>query len=201
MKNKGFTLIETVVAIGIFSMISAGIFLLVSSILVNANRQSGLLAGGDQARKAVFNLITELRNAQASVDGAYALATAGDQQVIFYSFTGSTIDRINYFISNGQLKRGVTKPSGNPPAYNLAQETVTVVQDNVANGATPLFYYYNGNYNGVGNNFLTQPVNVTQVKFVSINLRVYNRGGLANTNFYTVTAGGTIRNLKTNLGN
>ena len=47
---------------------------------------------------------------------------------------------------------------------------------------------------------LAQPVNVTQVKFVKINLQIYNKAGVKNTNTYTVTAGAAIRNLKTNLG-
>jgi len=38
------------------------------------------------------------------------------------------------------------------------------------------------------------------VKFIKLDLKVYNTAGARNNNFFTVTAGGAIRNLKTNLG-
>ena len=201
MKRNGFTLIEMVVAIGIFSLISVGVIALVSAVLVNSTKQGNLLANNDQARKVAFNLMTEARNAQTSANGSYALSTASAQQLIFFSNVNGSINRINYYIQNGALKKGLTTPSGNPPSYNLAQEVVTTVQNNVANGANPLFYYYDDTYNGVSGNPLTQPVNVTKVKFIKINLSVYNLAGVTNTNSYTVTSSGAIRNLKTNLAN
>lgn len=201
MKRNGFTLLEVVVTVGIFSLISVGIIALVSAVLVNSSKQGNLLANNDQARKVAFNLMTEARNAQTSANGSYALATASAQQLIFFSSVNGSINRINYFIQNGVLKKGVTTPSGNPPSYNLAQEVITTVQNNVANGANPLFYYYDDTYNGVSGNPLTQPVNVTKIKFITINLSVYNLAGLANTSSYTVTSSGAIRNLKTNLSN
>ncbi len=201
MKRNGFTLLEVVVTVGIFSLISVGIIALVSAVLVNSSKQGNLLANNDQARKVAFNLMTEARNAQTSANGSYALATASAQQLIFFSNVNGSINRINYFIQNGVLKKGVTTPSGNPPSYNLAQEVITTVQNNVANGANPLFYYYDDTYNGVSGNPLTQPVNVTKIKFITINLSVYNLAGLANTSSYTVTSSGAIRNLKTNLSN
>ena len=201
MKRNGFTLLEVVVTVGIFSLISVGIIALVSAVLVNSSKQGNLLANNDQARKVAFNLMIEARNAQISANGSYALATASAQQLIFFSSVNGSINRINYFIQNGVLKKGVTTPSGNPPSYNLAQEVITTVQNNVANGANPLFYYYDDTYNGVSGNPLTQPVNVTKIKFITINLSVYNLAGLANTSSYTVTSSGAIRNLKTNLSN
>jgi hypothetical protein len=44
------------------------------------------------------------------------------------------------------------------------------------------------------------PVNATQVKFVKVNLQIYNKAGITNKNTYTITASAAIRNLKTNLG-
>ena len=154
-----------------------------------------------QARRAVANLVEELRNAQASATGSYALATVDDQELIFYSkTTGNTVDRIHYYLDDGKMKKGITPPSGDPPIYDLDNETVTTVQDDVGNGTDPLFYYYDGSYDGVTGTPLTQPVNITQVRFVQVHLSVYNKAGRAGTNTYTVTGGATIRGLKTNLG-
>jgi prepilin-type N-terminal cleavage/methylation domain-containing protein len=199
-KQSGFTLIEMVVVIALFSLISYGLLALVSGILTNSSQQGSLLANNDSARRVAFGLMRELRNAQTSATGGYALASAADQSIIFYSYTGSTVDRIRYYISGGKLYKGVTKPSGSPAVYDLATETNTVVQNDVANGTNTLFYYYDGSYNGVTNNPLSSPVSVTDVKLVKINLMIYKRGRAGSTATYTVTASGAIRNLKTNLG-
>lgn len=204
IKNSlGFTLLEVVVAVGIFGLIAIGIIALVSNLIGGGNQQAILLSDADQARKVSLQIMRELRNAAASATGAYALDTASAQQLIFYTNADSLpdIERVRYFAQNGRLNKGVVKPGGNPPAYNLAAENVQAVQNDLANGATPLFYYYDGTYNGVTDNFLSQPLNATAVKFVKLNLKIYNKGGRANTNTYTITASGAIRNLKTNLGN
>ena len=155
------------------------------------------------ARKLAASLTWELRNAVTGNTGAYALEQAGDQQIIFYSNVDkdSYIERVRYFISQGSLQRGVTKPSGNPLVYNSANETVKIVQNNLANGSNKLFYYYDGTYNGVSGSPITQPVNVSLVKYVKLDLRVFKKAGVVNTNYYSVTSGAAIRSLKSNLGN
>ena len=79
---------------------------------------------------------------KTSDNGAYPLVTANTQELIFYTDAGATVDRINYFISSGILKKGVVKPTGSPLVYNLGSEVVTDVQKDVSNGANPLFLYY-----------------------------------------------------------
>jgi Tfp pilus assembly protein PilV len=199
--NKGFTLIEILVVIFGFSLIIWGLVALVSNVFSISNKQSGLLSDADQARKLAFQIAYELRDAQTGANGAYVLDTAGDQQIIFYSNADldTQIERVRYFTQNGQLYKGVTDYNGS--AYNTSTESTVVVQKDLANGASPVFYYYDGTYVGSSTQTsLAQPVNVTQVKFVKINLQIYNKAGVKNTNTYTVTASGAIRNLKTNLG-
>lgn len=200
--DAGFTLIEMLVAIAIFVIVSVGLVALVSNVFISSSRQSNLLADSDQARKLAFNIINELRNAAVSSTGAYALATADNQTLTFYSNIDSDagVERVRYFAQNGKLYKGVLEPVGDPLTYNPANEKIFVVQNNLANGINPLFYYYDGAYDGVNGSALSQPVSVTAVKFIKLDLKVYNTGGVTNTNFYTVTASGSIRNLKENLG-
>jgi hypothetical protein len=75
------------------------------------------------------------------------------------------------------------------------------VLDNVANGVNPVFYYFDDSYIGSSSQAsLAQPVNPTQVRFVKVLLQIPNKAGVLNTNTYTITAGGAVRILKTNLG-
>jgi prepilin-type N-terminal cleavage/methylation domain-containing protein len=205
MRNSGFSLIELVVAIAIFTVLSLGVVALVSNIFTGSNQQAALLANSDQARQAAARLTNELRNATTAATGAYAIDTAADQQLIFYSNadTDQATERIRYYIQGGKLYRGVVEPTGSPAAYNTASEASAVVQNDIGNGSTPLFYYYNDTYDGTSshNTPLSQPVNVTAVRFIKFNLMIFNKAGVKNTNTYTITAGAAIRNLKTNLGN
>lgn len=200
--QSGFTILEVVVSISLFALLAGAVIALVGNIITTSRQQGTLLSDADQARRLSVRIMSELRNAVSSNTGAYALEQAGDQQIIFYSNIdgGSDIEKLRYYISSGSLYRGVTKPVGNPLAYTGASETATLVQANIGNGGNPLFYYYPDTYTGTGN-ALVQPVNVTQVRFIQLSLQVFNKGGVVNTNTYTVTASGTIRSLKTNLGN
>lgn len=199
-KMNGFTLIEVSVVVFVFAMLSYGIAVLVTAILTNSAKQEGVLYDSGQARRVSFQIMQELRNATTSNTGAYAINYAGDQEVIFFSNIdgGVEVERVRYFIDTGVLKKGIIKPTGNPLMYTGA-ETVSVVQNYVANAAVPLFYYYDGTHTGATDNFLPQPVNVTDVRYVRMNLLVSRRAGVINTSFYTVTAGSTFRNLKSNL--
>jgi Tfp pilus assembly protein PilV len=200
--NKGFTLIEILVVLVGFTLISMGLIGLFGRIFDFSRQQNGLLNDQSQAGQLAPQLEFELRNAQSGSNGAYTLDTAATGTLIFYSVlnvTNPAVDRIRYFVQNGQLWKGVTVYNGN--TYNTSTEYTSIVQKDLANGATPVFYYYDGSYTGSSTqSSLTQPVNVTTVKFVQLNLQIYNKAGVKNSNTYTVTGGAAIRNLKTNLG-
>ena len=200
--SSGYTLIETVVTIFVFTMIVAGVIALVANVLTGSQKQSELLATSDQARRFSLGIMNELRDAITSNSGAYPVASAGDFELIFFSNIDSApdVERVRYYLQNGAVYKGVIKPSGNPLTYNPALEEVWKVQNNVANGANPLFYYYDDTYDGIVDNYLLQPVNNNLVRLVKVNLMITNTGGIAGTNSYLVTASAAIRNLKTNLG-
>ncbi len=197
----GFTLIEVVVVIGIFGLISGGVITLVSSVFVQSSKQGESIADTDQARKLSNKLTQELRNAVYGENGAYPLNSAGNQEIIFFSNVDSDdeVERVRYYLQSGALYKGIVQPTGSPYSYNPAQEVAEKVQSSVANNSTPLFYYYNDSYDGITGTALTQPVNVAQVNFIKLNLILSNKAASSNVT-YTVTGGSSIRNLKTNLG-
>ena len=201
--KKGFTIVETIVTIFIFGIIMMGTTLLLRNIFATSRQQSTQIDTTDQARKVANSFINEIRNCAYGVDGAYPINQASDTQIIFFSTApkgNGTVSRVRYYISNGILYKGITNPSGTPLAYNVNTETSTAILSSLSLGVNPLFYYYDGNYDGTTSP-LTQQVNINQVKFVKINLIVLKQVVQGSANTFTVSGGATIRNLKTNLGN
>lgn len=199
--NSGFTLIEIIIAIFSFSLLIWGLVGLYSNIFVTSSQQSNLLSDADYARKLAFKISGELRNGQTGSDGSYVLNKADDQQLIFFTNadTDSGVERVRYYVQSGALYKGTTEYNGT--TYNTSTEVTTLVQKDLANGSSPVFYYYDGSYNGSSTQVsLAQPVSVTQVKFVKVSFKIYNKAGRNNTNTFTVTASAAVRNLKTNLG-
>ena len=195
IQPNGFTLVETIMAVSIFSVIVYGIIMLVSGIIVNSGFQSKVLDNNDQARKVATNFTNEMRGSVVSANGSFPLEIASTQQIAFYTKTATTINRIRYYLQAGKLYKGVTVPTGNPAMYNLATEVITPVQSAMAaTGSDNIFTYYDDNGSA-----LAQPVNVTQVRNIQISLKIYLQGGKNNINTYTVNASATIRNLKDNL--
>src|SRR6185503_21161496 len=173
--QSGFTLIEVMISVGIFTMLAGGIIGLIGVMLRDARKQDALLTATDQARKVSFRFANEIRDAETSNTGAYPLDTAGAQSIIFYSNvdTDVQIERVRYYLSAGKLYRGVVNPTGSPLTYNLGTEVVTTLQDSVANGSAAVFHYYDDDYTGTEAE-LTQPVSIVNVRHVKMELRVTN---------------------------
>ncbi|HLD34940.1 MAG TPA: prepilin-type N-terminal cleavage/methylation domain-containing protein [Patescibacteria group bacterium] len=198
MENKGFTLLEVLVAMGIFLLIIGGI----ASLMIFGWRSNKIvweqLSMQNEGRKVAQDLVNELRTAAASSIGAYALESAGAQQMVFYSNIDddSWRERIRYFKDGTLLKRGVTKPTGNPLVYNPAGEIITIVAHDVANGANPLFYYYGENYTGTEDP-LSDPVAVTAVRIIKLSLDLEEDPQSSPAPLHIETMA-EVRNLKTN---
>ncbi len=197
--NKGVSLAEMVVVIAIFGIISVAVANFGSEIF-NFNSTAGSnLTAQSEGRRVLKTMVKELRSVSPSSVGSYALNQVATSSIIFYSDIDDDglKERIRYFLQDTNLKRGVVKPSGNPLSYNLANENLITLATGVANGATPIFEYFDQNYTG-SSSALLEPVQATSVRLVKINLILdkdpNKAGGIIN-----VTSQVTLRNLKDNL--
>ncbi len=200
---SGFTLIESVVTIVIFATLMLGVTKILTVILTTSKQDLSSAGNIDQVKRISNNFTNEIRNSANGANGAYAVNKADDTQLIFYS-TGikkdGSISQVRYYTSGNTLYKGVKPSAGNPPTYDT-YETITPLLTTLASGSSPLFYYYDGNYQGTGNS-LTQPVNINNVSFIKMNLVVLKNDDKNNTvSTFAVSSGGSLRNLKTNLGN
>lgn len=201
--SKGFTIIELIISICLFSILLFVVVSMFFNVFSTPEKNLSALENIDKARGITSNFANEIRNASIANDGSYPLNQASNSQIIFYSNYGSSsptiIYRIRYFVENNNLYKGVVIPSGSPLTYDLLSEEVATLLTDLENGSDPAFYYYDGDYNGSGIE-LSEPISLTAVKFVKINL-VVPRISDENGSTFLVNAGAAVRNLKDNLGN
>jgi len=197
--NKGMTMIEVLVAIGLFLLLITGVV----ELMIWGNHGKDVvfeqLSTQNEGRKVVQDFVNDLRRANASSIGAYPLETANSQEIVFYSNvdTDNWRERIHYFLDGTTLKRSVIKPSGNPLTYDTSTESALDVVHDVANGSDPIFYYYDQNYQGSDTSSMSYPIDTAAVRMVGIKLLLEEKPNVAPAPF-SIEAKTDIRNLKSN---
>ncbi len=197
--QKGMSIAELIIVIGITSLLIVAMGSFQRDILYFAGFIEKGLSGTQDARAILRTMTREARAALPSSIGAYPIFEAGNQSFTFYSDIDNDglQERVRYFLSGTDLRKGVIKPSGNPLQYNPASETFSTLARDVRNGGQNLFDYYDANYDGT-TAALTQPVSVSVVRLVKVTVIIdadINRAPSPKT-FMTQVS---FRNLKDNL--
>ena len=201
-KQKGFSLIEVIFVISIFTLalIAITAFVLNTYRIYKYNFEQA--SAINEARRGIELMIKEIREAQYGNDGSYPLKEAGDFQFIFYSDIDKDeeVERVRYFLSGTDFKKGVVEPSGDPAQYVLADEVIFVISSYVRNsGSFNVFTYYNGDWPGdTVNNPLPTLTRLTDTKLMHVYLIVNIDPNRPPDNF-ELESDTQIRNLKTNL--
>ena len=194
------TLAEALVALSIFVVIMVVVTTFEVNVFSYQRTASGSLETAQDAQALLKIMMKELRSLAPSANGAYPLTTAGTSTIVFFSdITGTgVVDQITYSLIGNTLYKAVIIPSGSPAVYNTSSQSTTSLVANVRNASsTPVFQYFDQNYDGTTQP-LAQPVTVTSVHTIKINLTLDtdpNHSPLPVTYSATVQ----LRNLKTNL--
>jgi prepilin-type N-terminal cleavage/methylation domain-containing protein len=187
--NPGYTLIEMIVAMAIFGVLVA----MSGDYIINSLRATKFHAEQEtaiqEARRGVENFTREVRGANSSERGDYALGRIEDDDVVFYTDVDydDQMDRVRYFHHLGTLYRVVTPPgpSGN---YQMPTSTSTI-SIYVTNDAEPIFTFYDNDYNETS---LKNEVRLIKMILV---INVTDRA----PNEYYLESDVHLRNLKDNL--
>lgn len=198
--KRGFTLIEIIIATFISGILSVLVYDFISQSMFMQNFISDQSTAISEARKGLEDFTAELREATSADTGAYALDIAEPQSITFYSDIDQDIgiEKVRYYLENGNFMKGVIESSGNPPNYNSTEE-ITIISSSVVNSANPVFTYFDQNYPiDQVNNPLTAPVDISSATLVKIHLDVNVNPSRA-PDTYSLESFVQIRNFKNNL--
>ncbi len=192
--RKGFTLVETVVTVAIFTL---AMTLIIVSLLVFYRSNTYVMEQSfaiNNARKGVEFMVEDIREAAFSESGSYPVISAASTTISFYSDidTDNETEQVRYFLNGTNLEKGVIGPTGNPALYNPINEEIQTVSQEVRNGALgiDIFEYYDSTGALVAD--LNQ---ITDIAYIRVNL-VINVNPVRLPNDFTLRSSVTLRNLK-----
>jgi len=175
LNHRGFTLLEALFAIIIFSLLALSMVWILITGLRTQRVVWDQLSGQNDVRRVLQQVIDDVRRSEPSSAGAYPVAAASSTEFRFYANINndSFRERVRFWIQDEQLYKGVITPSGSPLTYVEANEVVTVLARNVKNQTLgiPLFTYYGESYTGVEAS-LPLPIITTDVRLLQIRLTI-----------------------------
>lgn len=198
-KNKGMTLIETIVSVAILSLIIGAVAGWQSDIFSLNRLLQTSLQSQSEAKKIIRPFANEVRSATQSSLGAYSIASTGSTEFSFYTdINGDGLsEKVRYFLEDGDFKKGTISPEGNPLQYDPANEEIIKVIHNVI--SSDIFTYYDSNYDGTeAVQPLSQPVTPSDVRLVQVSLTIDDNPDSPPAPMVIQTQV-SIRNLKDNL--
>jgi prepilin-type N-terminal cleavage/methylation domain-containing protein len=189
-KNTGFTIIEILIAVSIAVILSVVVNRFIvqgyKSITFTTEQEEAV----EQARNALDIMITEIRSANSSEQGAYTLLTIENQNFVYYSDIDSDgeTERVRYFLEESELKKVVVE-AGESRDYSGAGTTSTIASY-VNNQESSIFVYYDADYLEVDA--------INDIRLVNIQLKINVTPQIA-PNDYWARTDVNLRNLKDNL--
>ena len=164
---RGFTLIETIVAITVSSIVFVVVFGFVYYFYRTSGYNLSQMIAINSARKGMEITVREIREATFSDQGSYLIKNAQDQSITFYSDIDKDlkIERIRYFLDEDILKKGITE-SNDSFKYLDENEEIRILSNNVRNLEEPIFTYYDENNNEVEDLQVVADIRMIQIKLI-----------------------------------
>ncbi len=147
-KKLGMTLVEVVIAIGIFSIMMLAITALFASLWKSQEFSINMSENSLQASRGATNIADSIRNARQADNGSYPIVSIMDNEIVFFGDMDddAATERIRIWRDGDKLYRGTIQPQGSVPvSYPSSSEIVSVIALNIVDNpdTTPLFVYYN----------------------------------------------------------
>lgn len=145
---RGVTFVETIVVIGIMSIVMVGSSLFFVRMWQTHQFTYEIAIASFVSSRGIQKTEEDIRSARPSESGSFAFVTADDHDIVFYMDydEDGVAERVHYFIEDQKLKVGIREPdlSVIPPTYADGDESVEEAASYIVNESTgyPTFTYY-----------------------------------------------------------
>lgn len=196
-KTKGMTLVELIVAIGLMTIIMAGMSLFFSSVwhtnlFVMRSGQNSL-----SSSRGVSEIVEFVRNARTGADGSFPIVEATETEFTFFADVDAddVAERVHIFYDDTAnpktVKYGFAESDSNiPPEYPEDDDSITTLSNYVVNTESqPIFTYFDSS-----NTELSATPTLSTVRMVKVSIYT-NINPVADPNNVEVSSFVSLRNL------
>jgi hypothetical protein len=197
--HRGMTLTETVIVIGIFTMLSLVIFTSIASLYQTNSYVIGQSYEVDNARRGLDAWMSDAREMTYADNGAFPVAIMEPHRFGFYSDIDAdpSVEFVIYELSTTTFYRYTYKATGSPPTYSTSTVArVSKLSEYVQNllQGLPVFSYFDTN----GVLLTATSTLLTDVRYIETGL-IVNIDPLRSPGEFLLQNGISPRNLKDNL--
>ncbi len=196
---KGFTLIEVIVVISIYTIL----LLVINSSIVNLYQENSYTIAQshevDQARRGLQAWLGDVKEMTYADDGTFPVAIMSPHKLGFYSDVDeeSSVEYVEYFVATTTLYKYTYKASGSPLVYNMVtpykKEILSEYVQNLVQNVNTFTYF---DTNGI--ELATSSALLTDVRYLKTKI-IVNINPVLSPGEFLLQSGTAPRNLKDNL--
>lgn len=197
--SYGFTLVESVIVIALYTVLSLAIFSSISDLYKFNSLTLEQANEVEVARRGVSTWTRDVREMTYAANGAFPLVRVENHRLGFYSDIDKdlSVEYVEYILSTTTLFKYTYEATGTPPTYSTTTPAKTEILSqyvqNVAQGATT-FRYYN-----VSGTLIASPSSmISDIRYLTINT-IVNIDPVRSPGEFMLQGSATPRNLKENL--
>lgn len=196
--QSGLTLVEMLVVIGIYTILTGMIFTAAQALYQTNNYSTAQANEIDNARRGMSSFMRDVREMTYAEDGTFPVSEIEDHLISFYSDIDKDdqVEYVEYELVGTVLYKRTYKAIGTPPVYNfLAPDETVILSEYVQNidQAIPTFSYYDTN-----NTALTGSSLLTDVRYFKAQI-IVNIDPIRSPGEFMLRGSVAPRNLKDNL--
>jgi len=196
--SSGMTLVEVVVAIGLYTVLTLAITTAVTA-LYRYNAYTIEQANEiDNARRGMTQWNRDVKEMTTAEDGTFPIAVIAEHHLGYYSDTDQddNVEYIEYILSTTTLIKYTYNPSGTPATYDLTSPDSTQILSEYVqniNQATSTFFFFDNSGNQLSS---TSPL--VNVRYIKAQI-IVNIDPLRSPGEFMLRSSIAPRNLKDNL--
>lgn len=146
-KQSGYTLVETVMAIGIYTILILAITSSITSLYKTNSYALGQANEVDNARRGITQWNRDTKEMITAEDGTFPLAKIEEHVLGYYSDTDQDerVEYVEYILASTTLMKFTYEATGTPPVYDFStpsqEHTLSLFVQNINQGTSTFFYF------------------------------------------------------------